>query len=115
MPVVFLLTNFSYVSVYCNYIQIYKEKYGEEKHILSERTFIRIWKSLMSLLQFMFPKSDLCDTYEAMKLEIQYVIEHEKKISVTKNYLAHLSRAKEEHNYYNNNIICAAEDEKRRE
>ena len=27
-----------------------------------------------------------------------------KKISVTENYLAHLSHAKEEHNYYNNNM-----------
>src|ERR1043165_7217534 len=67
----------------------------------------------MPSLQFMSPKSDLCDTCEAMKLEIQYVTEHEKKISVTENYLTHLSRAKEERNYYNNNIIRAVEDGKR--
>uniref|UniRef100_U9UWU0 Uncharacterized protein n=1 Tax=Rhizophagus irregularis (strain DAOM 181602 / DAOM 197198 / MUCL 43194) TaxID=747089 RepID=U9UWU0_RHIID len=79
MPVVFLPTNFSYASVYRDYTQAYKEQYGEEKRILSERTFRRTWKSLMPSLQFMSPKSDLCDTCEAMKLEIQYITEHEKK------------------------------------
>ncbi|UZO25914.1 uncharacterized protein OCT59_018169 [Rhizophagus irregularis] len=109
MPIVFLPTNFSYASVYYDYTQAYKKQYGEKKCILSERTFRRTWKSLMQSLQFMSSKSNLCNTCEAMKLEIQYIIEHEKKISVTENYLAHLSRAKEERNYYNNNITLAVE------
>ncbi|CAB5132601.1 unnamed protein product [Rhizophagus irregularis] len=109
MPIVFLPTNFSYASVYYDYTQAYKKQYGEKKCILSERTFRRTWKSLMPSLQFMSSKSNLCNTCEAMKLEIQYIIEHEKKISVTENYLAHLSRAKEERNYYNNNITLAVE------
>ncbi|GES99390.1 hypothetical protein GLOIN_2v1484099 [Rhizophagus clarus] len=48
-----------------------------------------------------------------MKLEIQHITEHEKKISATENFLAHLDHAKQEHNYYNTNIICAVEDGKR--
>ncbi|POG70237.1 hypothetical protein GLOIN_2v1617591, partial [Rhizophagus irregularis DAOM 181602=DAOM 197198] len=79
MPIVFLPTNFSYASVYYDYTQAYKKQYGEKKCILSERTFRRTWKSLMQSLQFMSSKSNLCNTCEAMKLEIQYITEHEKK------------------------------------
>ncbi|RGB29229.1 hypothetical protein C1646_818642 [Rhizophagus diaphanus] len=50
-----------YVSVYRDYIQAYKEKHGEEKCVVSETTFRRTWKFLMPSLQFMSPKSDLCE------------------------------------------------------
>ena len=60
----------------------------------------------------MSPKSDLCETYEKSKLEIQYITEHEKKLTITEKYLAHLNRAKEEREYYNSNIMCAVEDGK---
>lgn len=113
MPVVFLPTNCSYVSVYRDYIQAYKEKHGEEKCVVSETTFRRTWKSLMPSLQFMSPKSDLCEICETMKLEIQHITEHEKKISATENFLAHLDRAKQERNCYNTNIKRAVEDGKR--
>ncbi|RGB23822.1 hypothetical protein C1646_773957 [Rhizophagus diaphanus] len=111
--VVFLLTNCSYSSVYRIYVQVYKEKYGEEKRIVSETTFRRIWKSLMPLFWFISLKSDLCETCETMKSEIQYITEHEKKISVTKKYLVHLNHAKQERTYYNINIIRAVKDGKR--
>lgn len=114
MPVIFLPTNCSYASVYRDYVRAYKEKYyEEEKRIICETTFRDSWRLLMPSLQFMSPKSDLCEKCETMKLEIQYITEHEKKILVTEKYLAHLNRAKYERNYYNNNIISAVEDGKR--
>lgn len=87
---VFLLTDCSYASVYHYYVQAFKEEYEEEKHMICESTFRNIWRSLMPSLQFMSPKSDLCETCKTMKLELQYIIEYEKKISATENYLAHL-------------------------
>ncbi|CAG8475198.1 35724_t:CDS:2 [Gigaspora margarita] len=37
---------------------------------------------------------------------------HEKKLELTENYLAHLNRTQKERDYYNNNIIKAVEDGK---
>jgi hypothetical protein len=113
IPVIFLPTSFSYASVYRDYVQSFKDQYGEEARIICETTFHDTWKVLMPLLQFMSPKSDLCETCETMKLEIQYAIEHEKKIAVTEKYLVHLDHAKQEHEYYNTNIKQAVEDGKR--
>src|SRR5688572_7850880 len=66
----------------------------------------------MLLLQFMSPKSDLCEICEIMKLDIQYATEHEKKLEVTENYLAHLNCTKQECDYYNANIKHAVENSK---
>ncbi|GES76155.1 hypothetical protein GLOIN_2v1484099 [Rhizophagus clarus] len=112
MPIVFLPTSYSYISVYRDYVQVYKNEYEDEADVISEKTFKRIWKALMPSLQFMSPKSDLCETCERMKLDIQYATEHEKKLAVTENYLTHLNRAKQERDYYNANITCAVEDSK---
>ncbi|RIB25065.1 hypothetical protein C2G38_2166867 [Gigaspora rosea] len=87
MPTVFLPTSFSYASVYRNYVQAYKDKYGKDAHILAESTFTNIWKLLMPSLQFMSSKTDLCET-------------------------SHLNRAQKERDYYNANIINAVEDGK---
>ncbi|CAG8600851.1 9472_t:CDS:2 [Gigaspora margarita] len=61
MPTVFLPTSFSYASVYRDYVQACKDKYGKDAHILAESTFTNIWKSLMPSLQFMSSKTDLCE------------------------------------------------------
>ncbi len=42
MAVIFLLTNYSYASVYRNYIQAYKDKHGKEIPIMAESTFTNI-------------------------------------------------------------------------
>ncbi|PKC56964.1 hypothetical protein RhiirA1_473231 [Rhizophagus irregularis] len=83
MPVVFLPTSYSYASVYRDYIQAYKNEYGEEIRVIAESTF-----------------------------HIQYATEHEKKLAITEKYLTHLNRAKQERDYYNNNIKHAVEDGK---
>ena len=113
MPVVFLPTSYSYASVYRDYVEAYKDEHGKETRVVSYVSFWRIWKSLMPSLQFMSPKSDLCETCEIMKLDIQHTTEHEKKLTVIENYLVHLDRAKKERDYYNANIKNAIEDGKR--
>ncbi|RGB37405.1 hypothetical protein C1646_756931 [Rhizophagus diaphanus] len=93
MPVVFLLTSFSYTSIYRDYIQAYKEKHEPEICVMVESTFVKIWKSLIPSLQFIFPKFDLCENCETMKMDIQYTTQHEKKLDLTENYLNHLKSA----------------------
>jgi hypothetical protein len=112
IPVVFLPTSFSYSSVYHNYVQAYKEKHESEARIMAESAFINTWKSLMPSLQFMSLKSDLCETCETIKMDVQYAIQYEKKLELTENYLAHLNRAQQERNYYNSNIATTIEDGK---
>jgi len=113
MPIIFLLTSYSYLSVYRDYVQAYKNEYEEEKRVIAESTFCKTWKVLIPSLQFMSPKSDLCENCEMMKLDIQHITEHKKKLAVTEKYLAHLNHAKQERDYYNTNIKCAVEDGKR--
>ncbi len=60
----------------------------------------------------MTSKSDLCETCELMKLDIQYAREDKKKLAIMENYLAHLNHAKQERDYYNANIMHAVEDGK---
>ena len=60
----------------------------------------------------MLPKSDLCETCETIKLEIQHATEHEKKLAVTEKYLVYLNRTKQEREYYNTNIKKAVENSK---
>ncbi|GES99657.1 hypothetical protein GLOIN_2v1838883 [Rhizophagus clarus] len=60
----------------------------------------------------MLPKSDLCKTCETKKIDIQYIIQHEKKLELTEDYLIHLKRAQQERDYYNSNITNAIEDGK---
>jgi hypothetical protein len=112
-PVIFLPTSFSYASVYRDYVQAYKEKHGTETRVMGRTTFNNIWKALIPSLQFMSPKSDLCETCETMKMSIQYTTQHEKKLEVIENYSAHLNRAQKEREYYNTNIMNAVEDGKR--
>jgi hypothetical protein len=113
MPVVFLPTSYSHASVYRDYIEAYENEHGKGIRVIAESTFRKIWKLLIPSLQFMSPKSDLCETCELMKLDIQYITEHEKKLEITEKYLNHLNRAKQERDYYNDNIKCAVEDGKR--
>ncbi|GES78278.1 hypothetical protein GLOIN_2v1484099 [Rhizophagus clarus] len=42
MPIIFLLTNFSYVSVYRDYVQTYKDEHESEIQIIYKTTFINI-------------------------------------------------------------------------
>ncbi|CAG8746619.1 11679_t:CDS:1, partial [Ambispora leptoticha] len=104
---------YTYASVYHDYVRAYKDKHGNNTRVMSETTFIRIWKALIPSLQFMSPKSDLCELCETMKMEIQHATQHEKKVELTENYIAHLNRAQKERDYYNNNITNAIEDSKR--
>src|SRR5947208_4981210 len=101
MPVIFLPTSYSYASVNRDYVQAYKYEHESEIRIIAKSTFINIWKNLMPSLQFMSPKSDLCETCKKIKMEIQYTTTQEKKLAITENYLAHLNRAKQERDHYN--------------
>ncbi|RIA98898.1 hypothetical protein C1645_731256 [Glomus cerebriforme] len=76
-------------------LKTYKEKYEKKRsevRVIVKQTFVNIWKSLILSLQFMLPKSDLCEKCELMKMDIQYTTQHEKKMKTTEDYLAHLKR-----------------------
>ncbi|CAG8761836.1 16533_t:CDS:2, partial [Cetraspora pellucida] len=107
------LKNYSNIHVYNDYVRAYKDKHREDTRVMAESTFINIWKALIPSLQFMSPKSDLCETCEILKMDIQNAMQYEKKVALTENYIAHLNRAQKERDYYNNNITTAVDDGKR--
>ncbi|PKK58171.1 hypothetical protein RhiirC2_796754, partial [Rhizophagus irregularis] len=89
---------FSYSSVYRDYVQAYKEKHESEICVMVESTFVKIWESLIPSFQFMSSKSNLCENCKTMKMDIQYTIQHEKKLDFTENYLNHLKHAQQDKN-----------------
>ncbi|EXX63419.1 hypothetical protein GLOIN_2v1769618 [Rhizophagus irregularis DAOM 181602=DAOM 197198] len=94
------------------YKLISKEKHEPEIRVMVESTFVKIWKSLIPSLQFMSSKSNLCENCKTMKMDIQYITQHEKKLDFTENYLNHLKCTQQERDYYNSNIACAIKDSK---
>ncbi|RIA92734.1 hypothetical protein C1645_820238 [Glomus cerebriforme] len=91
----------------------YKEKYETERsevRVIVKQTFVNIWESLIPSLQFMSPKSDLCEKCKLMKMDIQYTTQHEKKMKTTEDYLAYLKHTQQERDYYNSNITHVTEN-----
>ncbi|CAG8774911.1 14756_t:CDS:1, partial [Gigaspora rosea] len=72
MPIVFLLISYNYALVYHDYVQAYKDKHGKNVRVMAKLTFINFWKVLIPSLQFMSQKSDLCETCEIIKLDLQH-------------------------------------------
>ncbi|CAG8587218.1 10677_t:CDS:2, partial [Cetraspora pellucida] len=102
---------FKFLKNYSN-IHAYKNNYEKDVRVMSETTFIKIWKILILSLQFMSPKSDLYETCKTLKMDIQQAMQYEKKLELTNNYIAHLNRAQKERDHYNNNIKNVVKDEK---
>ncbi len=52
-------------------------------------------------------------SYKIIKLDIQYIIENKKKLTIIEKYLAYLNHIKQEYDYYNINIKNVVKDGKR--
>ncbi|KAG9285419.1 hypothetical protein G9A89_010894 [Geosiphon pyriformis] len=97
--VIFLPAEMSYRSVHRDLLAGLEEdsKLCAIKYV----AFCKLWHQLTPRIQIMSPRTDLCDTCQCLKNDLQ--LKARKEEDLLKRYKEHLAKAKLERNYYNKN------------
>ena len=75
--------------------------------------FRKLWHQLTPQIQIMSPRTDLCDTCQRLRNDLQFKVRKEEETQdLLKRYKEHLAKAKLERNYYNKNTKLAEEHRK---
>lgn len=109
--IIFLPTEMSYKSVYREFLA------GLERDsilcALKYDSFRKLWHQLTPYIQIMNPRTDLCDTCQHLRNNLQFKAHKDKETQdLLKKYKEHLAKAKLERNYYNKNTKLAEESRK---
>ena len=102
--ITFLPAEMSYKSVYHDFLTRLEE--GSALCTLKYDAFHKLWHQLTPHIQIMSPQTDLCDTCQHLRNDLQF------KARILKKYKEHLAKAKLERNYYNKNTKLAEEQRK---
>src|SRR5438270_5939864 len=81
--------------------------------LLKHDAFRKLWHQLTPYIQIMSPRTDLCDTCQHLRNDLQFKARKEEEAQdLLKKYKEHLAKAKLERNYYNKNTKLAEEQRK---
>src|SRR5687767_9581800 len=70
--------------------------------------FRKLWHQLTPHIQIMSPRTDLCDTCQRLRNDLQFKARKEEEARcLLKRYKEHLAKARLEQNYYNKNTKFA--------
>jgi hypothetical protein len=109
--IIFLPAEMSYKSVHRDFLAGLKE--DSRLHGLKYDSFRKLWHQLTSYIQIMSPRTDLCDTCQQLRNDLQFKARKEEEArDLLKKYKEHLAKAKLERNYYNKNTKLAEEHRK---
>ncbi|CAG8719812.1 44678_t:CDS:2, partial [Gigaspora margarita] len=100
--IIYLPMDKDYTKVYANFIEclnIFPEKPFDK---IGYKSFVRIWKELLSHIKFVTPGTDLCETCEMLKAEIRRANYNEEKELIQKRLYNHKQKAEIEREYYHN-------------
>src|SRR5207237_8464124 len=104
--IIFLPAEMSYKSVHQDFLAGL-----EEDNTLCEckyYAFRKLWHQLTPYIQIMSPRTDLCDTCQHLRNDLQFNARKEEEAqNLLKRYKEHLAKAKLERNYYNKNTKLA--------
>src|SRR3954466_2565179 len=104
--VIFLPAEMSYKSVYRDFLVGLEE--DSSLHNLKYDAFCKLWHQLTPQIQIMSPQTDLCDTCQHLRNDLQFKARKEEEAQdLLKRYKEHLAKAKLERNYYNKNTKLA--------
>jgi hypothetical protein len=107
-----LSAEMNYKSVHCDFLAGLEE--DSPLHALKYDAFRKLWHHLTPYIQIMSPRTDLCDTCQNLRNDLQFKSHKEEEAQeLLKKYKAHLAKAKLERNYYNKNTKLAEADRKR--
>src|SRR2546421_6999121 len=102
--IIFLPAEMSYRSVHCDFLAGLEEE--SKLRALKYDAFRKLWHQLTPHIQIMSPRTDLCDTCQHLRNDLQFKARKEEEAQdLLKRYKKHLAKVKLERNYYNNAII----------
>src|SRR5215813_3820870 len=109
--IIFLPAEMSYRSVHRDFLAGLEE--NSKLRALKYDAFRKLWHQLTPYIQIMSPRTDLCDTYQQLRNDLQFKARKEEEAQdFLKKYKEHLAKAKSERNYYNKNTKLAEEHRK---
>lgn len=109
--VIFLPAEMSYKSVYRDFLVGLEE--DSSLRTLKYDAFRKLWHQLTPQIQIMSPRTDLCDTCQHLRNDLQFKARKEEEAQdLLKRYKEHLAKAKLERNYYSKNTKLAEERRK---
>ncbi|CAG8723093.1 10730_t:CDS:2, partial [Ambispora leptoticha] len=101
----------SYKSVHRDFLASLEE--DSKLRALKYDAFRKLWHQLTPYIQIMSPRTDLCDTCQQLRNDLQFKVRKEEEAQdLLKKYKEHLTKAKLERNYYNKNTKLAEEHRK---
>src|SRR6266508_152110 len=109
--ITFLPAEMSYKSVHRDFLAGLE---GDSKlRTLKYDSFRKLWHQLTPYIQIMSPRTDLCDTCQQLRNDLQFKARKEEEAQdLLKKYKEYLAKAKLERNYYNKNTKLAEEHRK---
>ena len=106
--IIFLPAEMSYRSVHRDFLAGLEE--DSKLRALKYDAFRKLWHQLIPYIQIMSPRTDLCDTCQQLRNDLQFKARKEEEAQdLLKKYKEHLAKAKLERNYYNKNTKLAEE------
>src|SRR2546421_9409983 len=109
--IIFLPAEMSYKSVHRDFLAGLEE--DSNLRALKYDAFRKLWHQLTPYIQIMRPRTDLCDTCQHLRNDLQFKARKEEEAQeLLKRYKEHLAKAKLERNYYNKNTKLAEEQRK---
>src|SRR5688572_22480088 len=109
--IIFLPAEMSYKSVHREFLAGLEEE--SNLRALKYDAFRKLWHQLTPHIQIMSPRTDLCDTCQRLRNDLQFKARKEEEArGLLKRYKEHLAKAKLERNYYNTNTKLAEQQRK---
>ena len=109
--IIFLPAEMSYKSVHRDFLTGLEE--DSTLQALKYDAFRKLWHQLTPHIQIMSPRTDLCDTCQHLRNDLQFKAHKEEEAQeLLRRYKEHLAKAKLERNYYNKNTKLAEEHRK---
>ena len=104
--IVFLPAEMSYKSVHRKFLAGLEEE--SNLRALKYDAFRKLWHQLTPHIQIMSPRTDLCDTCQRLRNDLQFKVRKEGEArGLLKKYKEHPAKAKLERKYYNTNTKLA--------
>ena len=109
--IIFLPAEMSYKSVHRDFLTGLEE--DSTLQALKYDAFRKLCHQLTPQIQIMSPRTDLCDTCQHLRNDLQFIA-HKEEVAqdLLKRYKEHLAKAKLERNYYNKNTKLAEDHRK---
>ena len=98
-PPIYLPASQNYTIVHAKYVEACLSK---EPHMrfLKYKSFIQLWQRCLPDIVFMTPRSDVCSTCEAFRIQIRDAVSEVDKVTAATDFASHIELAQQERDYY---------------